>query len=182
MDGNVKMTKAFTSYLTDQSVEEFLSEAYVQAVAARARVSVSTNRHDHGIDGSFRHINKINNRRSESGIALDFQLKASQKWRIDKRTNNIAYNLEAKTYNDLANYAAPCILILLCLPPDMDKWVEQCEDYLLLRKCGYYWEKENSDLTPNKNTTSILIPRTQLLTSDALLKLLERTNNRRAWR
>lgn len=175
------MTTVITSYLTDQHVEEALCEAYVQTIAAWARVAVSTRRHDHGIDGSFRHIDKIRGRRSESGIALDFQLKASKKWSLDSTNANIIYDLEAKTYNDLANYLAPCILILLCLPQEANEWVEQCEDYLLLRKCGYYWEKPDHEGTLNSATKRISVPRDQLLTPNAVLRLLTRTNSKRTW-
>jgi len=85
----INMTTIITSHLTDQHVEEALSEAYIQTIAASARVAVTTRRHDHGIDGSFRHIDKIHGRRSEFGVALDFQLKGSKNWLRDSQNATI---------------------------------------------------------------------------------------------
>lgn len=174
------MTTRISSHLTNQHAEEALCEAYIQAVAAHARVAVRVNhKNDYGIDGSFHHIDKIHNRRLESGIALAFQLKASINWSLDKTQEKIIYKLEAKTYNDLARYQGPCTLILLCLPQAADKWVEQCEDYLLLRKSCYFWMKPNNDETKNSSTETIHIERGNFFTPDALLKLLTDINNKR---
>ena|ERR1700730_1886412 len=176
------MTSIVSSHLTDQDAEEVLCEAYIQAIAAQARVAVNINRQDYGIDGSFRRIEKVHGRRSEAGIALDFQLKASINWSFDSTSTNVIYKLEAKTYNDLVRYQAPCILILLCLPPIADDWIEQCEDYLLLRKCSYYWKQTDSKATPNSATKTISIRRAQLFTPDSLLRLLTDINNKDQWR
>jgi hypothetical protein len=54
-----------------QIIEELLSIAHVQAVAARAGVSISNFDKDFGIDGTFRQITSIGNRRFTSGYALD---------------------------------------------------------------------------------------------------------------
>ena len=174
------MTTIISSYLTNQHAEEALCEAYIQAIAAHARVAVRINhKNDYGIDGSFHHIDKIHKRRLESVIALAFQLKASINWSLNNAQEKIVYKLEAKTFNDLARYQGPCILILLCLPRAADTWVEQCEDYLLLRKSCYFWRKPNNEETKNSSTETIYIEKENFFTSNALLKLLTDVNNKR---
>ncbi len=64
-------------------------------------MSISNFDKDFGIDGTFRQITAIGNRRFTSGYALDFQLKASINYLIE--SEYIVYDLEAKTYNDLVD-------------------------------------------------------------------------------
>jgi Domain of unknown function (DUF4365) len=85
---------------SQQIIEELLSVAHVQAVAARAGVSISSFDKDFGVDGTFRQTMATENRRFTSGYALDFQLKASTNCFLEPEF--IAYDLEVKNYNDLA--------------------------------------------------------------------------------
>ncbi len=120
-----------------QIIEELLSVAHVQAVAARAGVSISNFDKDFGIDGTFRQITAIGTQRFTSGYALDFQLKASINCFVEPEY--IVYDLEVKTYNDLvhrrqASDATPCILILKVLPLNAEQWLTTNELGLFL--CG----------------------------------------------
>ena len=96
--------------LTIQHIQEDLSRACIQAVAAKAGVNLSlgTHAHDYGVDGTFHQVEmatrvdaegKPRTRRLNSGFNLEFQCKASRNWREQKDV--IAYDLEVKTYNDL---------------------------------------------------------------------------------
>lgn len=159
-----------------QQIEELLSCAHVQAIASRAGVSISFPDRDFGIDGTFRQLTIRGSRRFPSGYALDFQLKVSTRYHLE--LDDVVYDLEVKTYNDLinrslGNYAIPCILILKVLPPDSAKWLEVTEEGLLLRG-GCYWTYLKGSPSPNKETVRIRIPKRQQLTTDALLELLDR--------
>lgn len=162
--------------LTDQHIAEDLSRAYVQAVAAKAGVNLSTRVHDYGVDGTFHPIRIVNGRRAEAGFPLDFQLKASKNWTMNEE--HAVYDLEVKTYNDLilrksTSGAIPCILILLCLPENPQEWLEISEEQLLLRRCCY-WHYLTGDLTENTETIRVRIPKAQRLTLESLLALLQR--------
>ena len=107
--------------LTEQHIEEGLSRACVQAIAAMAGLNLSIREYDYGVDGTFHEVANVNGRRIESGFCLHFQLKASTQWQQDESV--IIYDLEAKTYNDLVGMQAtsgaiPCVLILLALPKE----------------------------------------------------------------
>jgi hypothetical protein len=119
-----------TTVLTDQHIVESLSRAYVRAIAGRAGLTLAIREYDYGVDGSFDEVVVRQNRRTDSGFSLSFQLKASTQWQLDP--SDVIYDLEAKTYNDLVlrrsiKTAIPCILLLLALPTDPAQWLI-CEE------------------------------------------------------
>lgn len=167
--------------LTRQHIQEDLSKAYIQAVAARAGVNLSlgAQSHDYGVDGTFHQVHVVplsggGTRRFASGFSLDFQCKASSEWA--EEADHIVYDLEVKTYNDLvyrsslAN-AAPMILVLMCLPKDERLWLSLTEDELLLRRCCY-WHRLSGIESGNASTKRIRVPRPQRLDPAAVTELL----------
>jgi hypothetical protein len=163
--------------LTEEHTKEDLSRAYVLAVAAKASVIVNLNNrsHDYGIDGSFHKVSNLKGRRVESGVTIDFQLKATSRDII--REDYVSITMDASTNNCLAKrYGQPgcnsVILIVLCLPSDSMEWLQLSEDELILRKCCY-WSKISA-FTSNLSTCIIEIPRSQMFTPEVLESLLER--------
>ena len=166
--------------ITLQHTEECLSLAYVHALAGRAGVNLAAQRvHDYGIDGTFRSIKIVGTRRVESGFAVDFQMKATINW--EHNGPDVVYDLEAKTYNDMVQRdteATPCILILLCLPADAEDWMESDEKRLVLKHCCY-WTRLHGATTTNSSKKRIWIPRSNELTSQAILNILNAERDRR---
>jgi hypothetical protein len=157
-----------------QIIQELLSVAHVQAVAARSGVSISNFDKDFGIDGTFRQIATIGNRRFTSGYALDFQLKASTNYTLEPE--HIVYDLEVKTYNDLvqrrlSSDATPCILILKALPSDSEQWLTTAEAGLFLGG-ACYWEYLQGEINQNKQSVRIRILREQEFSPESLLRLM----------
>jgi Domain of unknown function (DUF4365) len=157
-----------------QIIEELLSVAHVQAVAARSGVSISNFDKDFGVDGTFRQIATIGNRSFTSGYALDFQLKASTRYAVE--SEYIVYDLEVKTYNDLvqrrlSSDATPCILILKVLPSDSEQWLTTTEAGLFIGG-ACYWEYLQGELSQNKQSVRIRISRKQEFCPESLLKLM----------
>jgi hypothetical protein len=157
-----------------QIIQELLSVAHVQAVAARAGVSISNFDKDFGIDGTFRQISTIGNRRFTSGYALDFQLKASTNYTLE--SEYIVYDLEVKTYNDLVQRrlstdATPCILILKVLPSDAEQWLTTGAAGLFLGG-ACYWDYLQGELSQNKQSVRIRISRRQEFCPESLLMLM----------
>ncbi len=162
--------------MTSQHVEEDLSRAYIQAVAARAGVVLSINArsHDYGIDGTFHQVLETNGRQAEAGFALDFQLKASQNAIVEGDV--VKYDLDVKTHNYLIRRSqqknsTPVILILLVLPADADDWLALSEERMTLRKCCYFTALKDPP-TANTSTQRIAMPRTSRLTPTTLQMLL----------
>jgi Domain of unknown function (DUF4365) len=141
MLGFIRSRTAETTVLTDQHIAESLSRAYVRAIAGRAGLNLAIREYDYGVDGSFDEVVIRQHRRVESGFSLSFQLKASTQWQLDP--NDVIYDLEAKTYNDLVlrrsiKTAIPCILLLLALPADSEQWLI-CEASQLRLQGTCYW-------------------------------------------
>lgn len=165
--------------LTQSHTEECLSLAYVHAVTGQAGVNLHVgSRHDYGVDGTFKPVINRNGRRVKSGYPVDFQLKASVNWEYDG--NFVVYDLEAKTYNDMVGRTASevsLILLLLCLPRNSAIWLAGTETELILRHCCY-WLKLSGEPTDNATTKRIRIPRSNLLTPQAVQTILATERDR----
>ncbi|MGF1602652.1 MAG: DUF4365 domain-containing protein [Thermosynechococcaceae cyanobacterium] len=162
--------------LPAQYIEERLSWAHIQAIASQAGLSVYCPDQDFGIDGTFREVTVLNSRYFPSGYALDFQLKASIRCKV--QSDYVVYDLEVKTYNDLVNrssepYAVPCILLVKALPEESAEWVVASDRSLLLNG-ACYWSFVTGPPSFNKSTVRIRIPRAQVLTPQSVLMLLDR--------
>jgi hypothetical protein len=70
--------------LTRNQQQEGLSRAYLQAVAARAGMSVSVPSPDTGIDLSVHDIITVGQQRIESGYRIDFQAKSTTLAQLDE--------------------------------------------------------------------------------------------------
>lgn len=161
--------------ITNQHIQEGLSRACIQAIAARAGFSLSKPESDYGVDGTFNEVTIRHGRRFQAGFCLHFQLKASTQWQQVR--DDIVYDLEAKTYNDLiamqTNSAIPCILILLTLPKEQERWLE-CSSTRVTIGGGCYWYYPSGLPTTNKQSQRINIPRQQLLTPESVIALLNK--------
>lgn len=111
--------------LTQQHTQEGLSRSFVQALAASAGVNLHAGFwFDYGFDGSFRPIVMRGKRRVESGFPIDFQLKCTTAWKHEGE--DVAYNVETKTYNDLVTRDPNGIgayLLLVCIPKNKEEWI-----------------------------------------------------------
>lgn len=168
--------------LTENHIMESLSRAYVQAIAGRAGLNLKLDQNvfefDYGVDGTFRPIKSFGNGRLvDAGFPLDFQLKATKNWKLDRRCTHIHYKMKSEAYNKIVERnneqgAVPQILILLCLPNKSTHWLENSEDQLLIRKCCY-WMRLVGTPTNNPQGITVKIPRTQHLTTSSIIQLLD---------
>jgi Domain of unknown function (DUF4365) len=162
-----------------QTIEERLSVAHIQSIAARAGVLISNSDLDYGVDGTFRAVIRKGNRLAVDGYGLDYQLKASMRYKLEP--SHIRYDLEVKTYNDLVDRhqsqpAMPCILLLKVLSTYETDWLNANEDGVFLGG-ACYWAYLQGELSSNKESVRIWIPRAQQFTPAALLQLLQANRN-----
>jgi hypothetical protein len=162
--------------ITDQHRQEQLSRAYMHAVAAHAGLIFESTTVDYGVDGTLRGVTERNGRRLVGGHSIDVQLKATTDWIC--RGDNIVYELEAKTYNDLVDRfneprGTPMVLVVLCLPKDEKAWLGVSHDQLILRHCCY-WCRLGGSRTDNTASKTIEVPRANILDPAAVSQLLDR--------
>jgi hypothetical protein len=159
--------------ITKQHTQEALSLAFIHAVSGIAGLNVQIGaRHDYGVDGTLRAVVVRDGRRIESGVLVDFQLKASHNWSLVD--DHIVYDLEVKTYNDLVTREPDTptfILVLLCMPKLEADWISTDEQCLTLRNCCY-WVTLSGPPSENKTRKRIHIPRQNVLTPLAMGAIL----------
>lgn len=162
--------------ITQQHREEQLSRAYVNAVTAQAGHIFDRSEIDYGVDGALKHVKNFNGRHSCSGHSIDVQLKATTTW--FERENQIVYDIEAKTYNDLIKrvntpHGTPMILIVLCLPENQEDWLTVSHEQLILKR-SCYWCCLSGTSTNNQKSRRIEIPKANLLDCTAISQLLQK--------
>ena len=128
---------------------------------------------DYGVDGSVRRIDSINGNLIDMGAVFDCQLKASKNW-VENETE-IIYDIKAEAYNRLIarnkKSTLPCFLILMCLPKNENDWLFMNENELILKKSCYYYHVRG-ELTENKSSIRIKIPKANLFDCAAVNDLL----------
>jgi hypothetical protein len=166
--------------ITIQHTQESLCLAHIYAVAGVAGVNFAIKDvYDYGVDGQLSPVVDRGGRRVNSGYPLDFQAKATVNWELEDQ--DIVYDLEAKTYNDIASRTpseTTLVLILLCLPKSRSDWHGTSYEETVLRHCCY-WHTFSGELTSNTYKKTIRLPRANLLTAASLNDLLLLEKERR---
>jgi len=79
------------------------------------------------------------------------------------------------THNELVQGShVPILLVVVRVPESLDDWIEQNEDELAIRRCGYWISLEGRQPSENVESVTIHIPRTQVLTPEALSTIIDR--------
>jgi hypothetical protein len=157
--------------------QESLSRAYIQAIASRCGLNCSFREFDYGIDVTVHLIQRRDNRYVESGFNLDIQAKST--FGATVTDNDILYDMEVKTYNDLRDpeVGTPRILVLLVQPEIEADWTGMTETELMLRRCAYWLSLKGQGATANTSTIRVSIPRTNRFSVEALQGIMERLRN-----
>jgi hypothetical protein len=129
---------------------------------------------DTGIDLSLHDVVTVGSRRIESGYRVDVQAKSTTLARLD--ATHLRHDLDVATYETLryAQAGCPRLLVVLALPEDEARWLEQSEQELLLRRAAYWRSLRGSPATTNRKSVRVAIPRTNLFTVQALLAIMNR--------
>ena len=146
--------------------KERFSLAYINAVAARTGVVVSEPPVDQSsIDGTLM---------ADFGRStqINFQAKASS--RDVMREDHVHFPLPRKNYDDLRRIGTvPLILIVVVLPGDnVESWLNQSEDELCMRRCGYWLSLEDREDAGNVSTVTVHVPRRNVFDSGQLTELM----------
>jgi hypothetical protein len=162
--------------ITEEHMKEGISRAYTIAVAHRAGLNYSKFEFDYGMDGSFSNVKIRGNRRVTGGYSIEFQLKSTENFEIDSKSNSIVYDLEVKNYNDLVedDVGTPRILVLFTFPKDRNEWLNITKDATILKNCAWWCSLKGNNISGNKQKTTIRIPINQILTAEALQELMEK--------
>jgi Domain of unknown function (DUF4365) len=92
----------------------------------------------------------------------------------------VIYDLAVANYNDLRMEEAgtPRILVLLVMPDDEERWIEQTEEMLLLRHCAYWVSLKGMPATSNTKTVRISVPRVNVFSVNGLRALMDKVRRK----
>ena len=147
------------------------SLSYIGAVASQAGFQVVETRVDHdSVDGVF--IADFGRR-----PRIEFQAKATARDVV--RAGQIHFPLPVKNYEDLRIEAInPRILIVLIVPEETDEWINQTDDECCLRHCAYWMSLKGQPETLNTCSVTVHVPMTNVLNSNELGDMMQRTERR----
>ncbi|MFG2899426.1 DUF4365 domain-containing protein [Streptomyces zaomyceticus] len=134
--------------------KEQISRAYVHALASQGGYTVGEwNVDKDGVDVTLR----------DRGLMVDFQLKCTQSPRVIR--GGYSFDLDVETYNKLRSTerSAPGHLVLLVVPPNLELWVTQHSDSVVLACHGYWACLHGRDSATSQATTAISLPEEQQL-------------------
>lgn len=154
-------------------MKERLHLAYVNAVASRAGAKCTKPDPDYGDDVIIQEVRQLpNGKFTDSGFLFHCQLKASTTCEV--RDDVIVYDMEVDSYNKMIEWEGGYyILILFVMPEDELEWLHLDEDRFLLKKCCY-WQEINGEISRNRKSQRIFIPRSQLFTPETVRVLLDK--------
>ncbi|MEM6404911.1 MAG: DUF4365 domain-containing protein [Cyanobacteria bacterium P01_D01_bin.116] len=157
--------------------EEF-SYAYIYAVVSAAGYSFQIANRPLDIGGIDIIISGEEKEYSLYPPRLEVQVKSTSTAVIDNEF--IRYPLKLKNYNELrkSKTLVPKILVIILLPDNPQEWVNQSEEELCLRRCGYWLSLKGQPETQNVESVTVYLPRQQLFTADAVKNIMEQIETR----
>lgn len=161
--------------LPESACKEQISVAYLHAVTAAARCSLEILSVDYeGVDATVRqeadHLMFTN-------AQVDVQLKCTSQEHVLK-ADHLAFRLERAHYDKLRDQKTltPRILAVMVVPADLDEWLEQSQEHLLVRRCAY-WVCLQGDPEVTTDTVTVKLRRSHILDVGQLLGILQRIGN-----
>ncbi|MCB9794610.1 MAG: DUF4365 domain-containing protein [Alphaproteobacteria bacterium] len=153
--------------------QEAFSRAYVRAVAAAAgfRVQAGADPDDDSVDLTLSARGAGGTLRSPK---LDVQLKCQLG--LPEGASTWTYDLKMKNYDELrpTDLMVPRVLVIVAVPESVADWVEQDEQRLLLRHCGWWLSLRGLPAVDNTATRRLHVPRSQRFDVAGLQGIMDR--------
>ena len=164
--------------MNENEQKQQFSIAYVHAVAAFAGFTCqATLVDDDSIDAVLGARGWIHQQAAVRSPRIEVQLKATAQDVLGP--DALSFPLPVKNYDELRlPCAVPRILVVLRLSPTLSMWQEQTEEHLLCRHAAYWISLAGQPASPNTATITVSLPRSNLLTADALRRLMQRASQR----
>jgi hypothetical protein len=157
--------------------KELFSKAFVKALAAQSGFrSAEADVDDDSIDVIIR------GRGYRAGIRnpqIDVQLKCTANNGGDEEF--LSFSLPLKNYNDLRgdNVLCPRYLFVLVVPENCQEWLVHQPTFSMIKHCCYWFSLRSMPAVKNSTSVTVKIPRSQRLTSESILYLMEMASTRK---
>lgn len=156
--------------------KEWVSIAYVEAIAAQAGLNMKRSRWDDGYDLEIGSNKPMFGNNCFRNLYISFQLKATQNWAV--RDDRISFSLSAAAHDRLASAAfPPHYFVLYTLPFSRSRWITHKQNWSEFRDCAYYVTlyHPSGTLTTTARTRgnfrTVHVPIQNRFTAPALLRL-----------
>lgn len=157
---------------SNNDIKERLSIAYASAVAARAGCQIA--KFDIDKDSIDVIIRPVSGPRCQ----VNLQMKATS----DDITQNgeVKFSLPIKNYNDLRDTSdvIPHYLVILKMPADPQKWLEQNADELAIRSVAYFGNLFGLPTVANTTSRIVKMPEGQKFTVPVLTEMMLKSPSR----
>jgi hypothetical protein len=156
----------------NQQKEQF-SRAYVHAVATVAGFTLK----EHKVDDDSIDVGFAGSGGTDGDCycspQLDAQLKCSSRDLVGEE--DVSIDLKIKNYDELrlGNFLVPRILIVVIVPNNVEEWLSQTEEQLVMRRCAWWESLRGRPKTENEYTARVHLPRTKVFNSHALRDLMQ---------
>ncbi|MCK4593437.1 DUF4365 domain-containing protein [bacterium] len=151
--------------------KEQFSYAYIRAVATVAGISIT--RPDVDDDKVDLLLKRTGGNGKLKSPQFDVQVKCTHT--ISPDDEEFKYEMDVNDYNYLINqFMYPRIVIIVIVPEDVNDWLEQSNNELVLRHCGYWLSLEGKKRSNNLRTLTLEIPKINIFTVDTLINLMDK--------
>jgi len=164
--------------MTEEEIKEQLSRNLVRLLAARRGFKCTSDHPDHGTDLLVSRALPLERfgktRMLSDGRFVELQLKCFCENRFHVYPSELAYDLEAKTFNDLVDRRnstspTPFYLVVVRLPDAPSEWVTVTADSLVLKRAAYWYRPAvGAARSPNEQSVRIRIPLTNMVDTEFL--------------
>jgi hypothetical protein len=165
----------YISPMLDSDRKELFSLAFVRAVASAAGFAVSQPESDREsvdlkISGDCTSV--------DLGPRLEVQVKCTS--RDVFGADCLHFPLKIKNYHDLRTemVLVPRILVVVCVPKEIESWVTATEFKTILKHSGYWISLRGLPRTENNESVTVSIPRDNRFTPNALVKVMGQISRR----
>ena len=165
-------------FMDENEQKQQLSIAYLHAVASAAGFACQAPEVDNdSVDRTVVARGWLHEKALFRSPKIDVQLKSIAREPLDQQETAFSFRLNRKNYDELRQPAhVPRLLVVLLLPRDSGQWLEQDHERMVTRYAAYYMSLAGMGDAPQKSKVPLELPRTNLLTVDALRRLMEQAS------
>jgi hypothetical protein len=161
-------------FMDENEQKQRLSIAYLHTVASAAGCACQAPEVDNdSVDRTIVARGWLHKKALFRSPKIDVQLKSFGREPLSEDESSFTFRLNRKNYDELRHRAqVPRLLVVLLLPREPQQWLEQDHDRMITRHAAYYVSLAEMADAPQRSKVPVELPRTNLLTVDALRRLM----------
>jgi hypothetical protein len=166
--------------MDENEQKQQLSIAYLHALASAAGFACQATAVDNdSVDRTLVARGWLHDKAVLRSPKIDVQLKSVTREHLRDHETALTFRLNRKNYDELRHRAqVPRLLVVLILPRQPDQWIDQNHERMISRYAAYYVSLAGMADAPQRGKVPVELPRSNLLSVDALRRLMEQASRR----